>query len=88
MMIENQLIQKCKELHALRVESDFFHALNSLNQEKLSELESRFDHQNIFKPVNFLRFLVARLLLQGAKISREKLEFLKSAIQERARKDD
>ena len=82
-MDENQLIQKCKELNTLQVESALFHELNSLNKEKLLELESRFDHQNIFKPVNFLRFLVVRLLRQGAEISRQKLETLKSAIQER-----
>jgi 5-methylcytosine-specific restriction endonuclease McrBC GTP-binding regulatory subunit McrB len=82
-MGENQLIQKCKELNALQVENALFYELNSLNQEKILELESRFDHQNVFKPVNFLRFLVARLLRQGAEISREKLEILKSAIQER-----
>jgi hypothetical protein len=53
-MHENQLIKKCKELNELQVEITLFHELNSLNQEKLLELESRFDHQNIFKPVNFM----------------------------------
>ena len=82
-MDENQLIQKCKELNELQVESALFHELNSLNKEKLSELEDRFYHQNVFKPVNFLRFLVAKLLSQGEEFKREKLEDLKSAIQGR-----
>lgn len=79
----NQLIEKCKKLHAFQNERSLFHTLNSLDKTTLSGLELRFDEQGIFRPVNFLRFLVARLLNQGVEFSREKLEALKSAIQER-----
>lgn len=87
-MDSNQLIKKCKTLHALQEEATLFRELNSLSQEKLSELEARFDHQDVFRPVSFLRFLVAHLLKRGVVITKEKLEELKANIQSRNIRED
>lgn len=77
------LITKASELKRLQSETTLFKSLNNLDAATLTKLELRFNHQDIFRPVNFLRFLVARLLIQGVEFSREKLEVIKSAIQER-----
>lgn len=77
------LIAKAKELNRLQSDDKLFAALNNLKESTLSELIDRFDHQDVFRPVNFLRFLVANLLKKGVEISREKLEILKATIQER-----
>ncbi|WP_100629850.1 5-methylcytosine-specific restriction endonuclease subunit McrB [Algoriphagus formosus] len=77
------LITKAKELNQLQADDNLFSAINNLNKSTLDELVQRFDHQDIFRPVNFLRYLVAWLLQKGEKISRDKLEELKISIQNR-----
>lgn len=78
------LITKAKELNQLQSDDKLFDSINNLDKSVLNDLVQRFNHQDFFRPVNFLRFLVAWLLQKGEKISRDKLEELKDSIQNRS----
>lgn len=81
-IIEN-ISQKATLLNTLsNNETSLFDYINN-NQENLEEVIQLYKPEREFKPVNTLRFLIANELKKGNKITKEVVENLKQAIENR-----
>ncbi|MGI8544465.1 MAG: hypothetical protein ACR2MD_13460 [Aridibacter sp.] len=70
------------KIYAERKE-ELFAALNALSETSVREIYGEYGDGERFQPVNVLRSEIARLLLEGVEISKDKVEEIKERIREK-----
>jgi len=79
----DQILNKSKKLNSIKNGKILFSELNNIDPNVLNELKNNLQSKNLFRPVVFLRYLILQKIIKKETITREIIEDLKTAIENR-----